>query len=119
MKIKNLLILFFLCCFSCKNKSEQHSQEKFDKIKWAANDGKVYQYRNNMLNDLVYNQNLKGLKYDNVIDMLGQPDRTDNGHLFYTIVKEYLANTDVIVHSKSLVIKLAKDSTVEWRKIHE
>lgn len=108
MKIKNILILFLVCCFSCKNKNGQHPQEKFDKIKWAANDGKDYPYRNNMLNDLVYNQNLKGLKYDKVIDMLGQPDRTDNGHLFYTIVKEYLANTAVIVHTKTLVIKLER-----------
>lgn len=83
------------------------------------NGGQYLPYRNNMLNDLVYNQQLKGLKYNTVIDMLGQPNRTDNGHLFYTIDKKYFGNTAVILHTKTLVIKLGKDSTVEWRKIHE
>ena len=42
-----------------------------------------YLYRNEMLKDLISNHSLKGLKKDELIDLLGQPDRIDSGYLFY------------------------------------
>ncbi len=86
-------------------------------MKWAQTTGIEYPYRDNMLADLINNYTLKGLKKDEVFNLLGEPDRIDNGHLFYTIVKKYFANVYPI-YTKTLVIKLTSDSTVEWRKIH-
>jgi hypothetical protein len=118
MQIRTLLTLFILCCLACNNTKQDENQEKFDKIKWGTKNGREYPYRDKMLKDLIANGNLKGLKKDEVLDLLGQPDRTDNGHLFYTVDQEVFANI-MPLHTKSLVIKLNKDSTVEWRKIHE
>ena len=123
MKMRNLLTLFFLCCVvACKNTREEKfdkTEEKFDKIKWAVKKDREYPYRNKMLKDFITNYRLTGLKKDTVVNLLGQPNRSDNGYLFYTIAQEYLGNIPVPLHTKTLVIKFAKDSTVEWRKIHE
>lgn len=118
MKMKNLLIFFLLCFISCKNKSEQDQQEKFDKIKWATKEDRTYPYRNKMLHDLVYKQKLKGLRKEEVLDMLGQPNRTDTNYFFYIVDQSFLGDMPVPMHTKSLVIKFLND-TVEWRKIKE
>lgn len=101
-----------------KNTRQNIKQEKFDKIKWGTKEGNDYPYRNNMLKNLVYNQKLKGLKKEEVMQLLGEPSRTDSNYLFYTISRSYFGDLPVPFHTKTLVIKLNHD-TVEWRKIHE
>ncbi|MDB5205593.1 MAG: hypothetical protein JWR72_668 [Flavisolibacter sp.] len=118
MQIRNLLLLLFICCFACKNAKQDDNAEKFDKIKWVAKKNNEFPYRDKMLKDLIDNHKLHGLKKEEVINMLGQPSRSDNGHLFYKIDQELIGNIFPL-HTKTLVIKLNKDSTVEWRKIHE
>lgn len=76
-----------------------------------------YPYRDKMLKDLITNHLLRGVKKEELVNMLGQPGRSDSDYLFYTIAQERLGFFPL--HTKSLVIKLTKDSTVEWRKIHE
>lgn len=71
-----------------------------------------------MLKDLNTNYKLNGLKKDAVLNLLGEPNRTDSGYLFYTILQPYILNT-MPLSNKSLVIKFTKHGTVEWRKIHE
>lgn len=90
---------------------------EFNKTKWRTKVGRDYPYRNEMLEDLINNQKLKGLKRDEVIDMLGEPDRSDGSYLFYMVTQKRILFYPL--HTKSLVIKLSKDNTVEWRKIHE
>jgi hypothetical protein len=118
MRIINLLLLVMLCCVGCKSKKQEITGEKFDKARWAIRDGKHYPYRDKMLHDLITNYKLHGLKQDSIINLLGQPNREDNGHLFYTVDQSFIANAWPL-HTKTLVIKFTKDSTVEWRKIHE
>jgi hypothetical protein len=113
------LMLFCLFFLACKNKPENKQTERFDKVKWATVSGRQYPYRNKMIKDLIENVPLKKLKKEEVIDLLGQPSRTDNGYLFYTVAQEFLGNTYWPLYTKTLVIKLRADSTVEWRKIHE
>ena len=91
--------------------------QKFDKTKWSTRDEQDYPYRDNMLNDLMTNQRLHGLKRDSLINLLGAPDRLDSSYLFYRIAQERVGSFPI--HTKTLVIKLTKDSTVEWRKIHQ
>jgi outer membrane protein assembly factor BamE (lipoprotein component of BamABCDE complex) len=116
MKTRIFLLLFFLCFLACKN-VKQNKDEQFDRDKWATKNELDYPYRDQMIKDLIANQKLHGLKKDEVVHLLGEPDRTDNGHLFYLIKQDRLGYFPL--HTKTLVIKLNRDSAVEWRKIHE
>ena len=118
MQIRKLLLTFFIASVGCQNKDGQPEQ-KFDRIKWATKHDREYPYRDKILNDLITNHKLHGIRHDSVLYLLGQPNRTDNGHLFYTIEQKFFPNTSWPLHTRTLVIKLARDSTVEWRKIHE
>jgi hypothetical protein len=121
---RQLLIFTFISIFcSCQNNSDHANKiieyEKFDSLKWKIQNGEEYLYRDLMLNDLINNFKLKGLRKNAIINILGEPDRSDGYYLFYTIQKTKLWNLPIPLHTKTLVIKLAVDSTVEWRKIHE
>ena len=111
------MLVFALFCFACKHK-EHLKQEKFDKVKWAILEGGEYPYRNAMLQDLIDHYALHGLKKDSVINLLGPPTHMENSHLYYLVDQQLIAKSFPL-HTKTLVIKLTKDSTVEWRKIHE
>ena len=115
MQMRNLILPVLLLCFGCKTK-KQESQEKFDKTKWAVQEDLDYPYRDAMLNDLMNSYELHGVRKDSIYNLLGSPDRTDSGYLFYKVAQQRLGY--FILHTKTLVIKLASD-TVEWRKIHE
>lgn len=115
MQIRSLIPALLLFCVACKNKKHE-SPEKFDKTKWAVQDDMNYPYREAMLNDLMNSYELHGVRKDSVYNLLGSPDRADSDYLFYKVAQQRLGY--FIVHTKTLVIKLAHD-TVEWRKIHE
>jgi hypothetical protein len=120
MKFIIFIIPFLSVIYSCTDNIKQSdtniSQEKFDKIKWRTKDDNNYPYRENMLNDLVYNVKLKGLKQNEVLVLLGLPDRIDSSYLFYRVAEKRIGFFPL--STKTLVIKLTKDSIVEWRKIH-
>ena len=106
-----------LGCIACKNTDAQTAIIPFDKEQWNVKEGEFYANRENMLPDLMSSDTIKALKKDGIIELLGTPDRIDNNHLFYNI-----ARTEVFslpMHTRSLVIKLKEDGTVEWVKIHE
>jgi hypothetical protein len=119
MRFRNLFPLLVVCLLACKNKNQDAviQGKTFDKAKWAVKNNDSYPYRNEMLNDFIANYKIHGLKKDSLLSLLGQPDRSENGHLYYMIAQERLWL--ITLHTKTLVIKLTKDSTVEWRKIHE
>ncbi len=107
--------------YSCRNEAQQpgtgKSHQKFDQTKWLTKNDDDYPYRDKMLDDLVSNVTLKGLKYNELVGLLGAPDRKDSSYLFYRVAQQRIGLFPL--HTKTLVIKFAKDSTVEWRKIHE
>jgi hypothetical protein len=116
--MKTTIIAFAALCFiACRNKQEE-TPEKFDKTKWAIQKDRDYPHRDNMLNDLIDNYKLHGLKMDSIINLLGQPSRIDSLYLFYTIKQKRLGNIFPL-STKTLVIKFKEDSTLEWRKIHQ
>ena len=119
MQIHKLFLIIFLFFIACKNKDKKQEEQKFDKSKWGSQVDKTYPQRNLMIKDLINNHTLKGLKKEEVYNLLGEPSRTNNGYLYYTIDQQFFPNTSWPIHTKTLVIKLTKDSTVEWRKIHE
>jgi hypothetical protein len=123
--MKIILYFLLLFCLACKNDTEQTPETTkkevatdtlFDKEKWKVKDGYSYAYRDKMLHDLVYNVPLKGLKKSEVLELLGLPNRINNNYLFY-IIDEKRAFFFPL-HVRTLVIKLDKANTVEWRKIH-
>lgn len=85
--------------------------ERFDKTRWTENDDPAFPpvARKYMINDLIASYKLKGLKYNDVVALLGNPNGTDSNEIFYNVDMKY----DVIdpVYVKSLIINF-KDSVV-------
>jgi hypothetical protein len=106
------------CCFSCKDNTTENPKKTFDRELWKDKDIEGnYSFRDDMLNDLVYKVKLKGLAKEEVIKMLGEPDRTNEDYLYYEVLAKEIGA--ITLHKKFLVIKLAKNNTVEWRKIKD
>ncbi|HEY5406177.1 MAG TPA: hypothetical protein VIJ92_03780, partial [Ginsengibacter sp.] len=68
--------------------------------------------------DLTSNYNLRGIPYKKLVYLLGVPDGSDNVDLFYDIVVDYGSDIDP-VYTKTLVLKMNKDSIIESYKISE
>jgi len=126
MRIALYIGLLLLCGFACSNdkksKSDIEEQGKeseiqFDKSKWSSKDGADYPFRDQMLNDLIYNDTVRMLDENEILNLLGEPDRSTDGYLYYMIAQKRLGSWPL--HTKSLVIKFSNDSTIEWMKIHE
>ncbi|MCF6130277.1 hypothetical protein L1S35_11385 [Flavobacterium sp. AS60] len=115
------LLVLSLPCLACKNSDENNSEAQteitFEKEKWKIQEGEDYPYRNSMLNDLVSSGRIKTLTKVEILDLLGKPNRIDNNHFFYMIAQERIQSWPL--HTKTLVIKLKDDESVEWVKIHE
>lgn len=122
VQAKKILLLFFIFCCSCENTKQEkinQPQEKFDKVKWAIRKENEYPYREQMLKDFIVSYQISGLKKEAILDLLGEPSRRDTGYLFYLVSRDFLGSFPVPFHTKTLVIRLKADSTVEWRKIHQ
>ncbi|TBX69937.1 hypothetical protein EZL74_05840 [Flavobacterium silvisoli] len=120
MKTKILILLIAFTFLSCKtNNSETDGKAKmtFEKAKWIEIKGGDYPYRDEMLSDLMESGILKTLHKQEVLELLGEPNRTDENFLFYTVSQQRLAFWPL--HTKTLVIKFSGENTVEWVKIHE
>jgi hypothetical protein len=113
---KYVIMLLVLVSSSCSPHQDMRL-EKFDRAKWLVHENATYPYRDAMLHDLVFNQKLRGLSMKEVVDMLGEPNRIQEGHLYYTVHRDEIGK--FTLHTRTLVLKLGTDSTVEWRKIHE
>ena len=93
MKFALLSFSFLSSIYACndtikhKQSDANISREKFDKTKWRIKDATDYPYRDKILNDLITNEKLKGFKKEEVINLLGRPDRIDSSYLFYRIAQ--------------------------------
>ncbi len=89
----------------------------FDHGKWITKEGNAYPYRSGMLNHVVYNDTIRSLNKDEILDFLGKPDREQDNHLYYLIERTSLGPWTL--HTRTMVIKINPDNTVDWIKIHE
>ncbi len=89
----------------------------FNQSKWYLKDGEQYPYRAQMLDDLVYNDTVRNLSKDQLLELLGPPDRTNREYLYYLVTQRKLLTWPL--HTKSLVIKLTDDDRIDWMKIHQ
>ena len=105
------ILIFFASC-----------SQKFDKEGWKQKYDMEYPNRDHMLEDLIHHHKLVGLKYHELIDLLGQPDSeyNDSMKITYEIETKY----DVIDpdYFKALIFNINKDSVIisyrvyEWKK---
>ena len=124
MQTRTLILFCFLFCFACSDTKEEKTgaareptEFEFDKTKWRKKQDRDYPYRDEMLDDLIGNKKLDGLGRDEIFDLLGEPSRIDSSYLFYQIFQKRIGFFPL--HTKTLVIKLANDSTIDWVRIHE
>lgn len=117
------LLLSVLACNSEKDEKpglidhETMSEITFDQTKWGIKEGLAYPYRDQMLNSIVYNDTVRSLNKDEILDLLGEPDRKNNGYLYYLISQRRLGFWPL--HTKTMVVKLSENNTIDWIKIHE
>lgn len=124
--------LILLICMACKNDAELEAEDSsevtettsaaesdstFSPEKWKIKEGYEYWYRNSMLRDLMTDEDFRSLKRNEVLDLLGEPDRIDTNYLFYRVEQKRLGLWPI--HTKTMVVKFAEDSLIEWIKIHE
>lgn len=111
--------LIFLCCLiiliyfsSC--------QAKFDKVKWRTREYTEAppEGRKRMLNDLITNYKLKGLKKSELVDLLGEPNYGDDSMISYLIEEDYGTDIDPI-YTKFLQFTFNKDSIIEGFRVDE
>lgn len=97
--------------------NDAETQMKFDPSKWQKKKGWGYAYRNEMLADVMTDSKIRGLKKDDLMSLLGTPNRINDNYLYYTIDQKRAIILPT--HTKTLVIKYSIADTIEWMKIHE
>ena len=70
-----------------------------------------------MLNDVLYNDTIRTLTKNKILALLGEPDRTNNNHLYYLISRSGIG--EFTLHTKTMVVKIKEDDSIEWIKVHE
>ena len=114
--IKLLFAIMIYILLSCNS----NTQIKFDKGKWNEENDPAFPspYRSKMLIDLTTNYKLVGLKYFQLVDLLGLPDFKDTSSLSYSIIEDYGYDIDP-VYTKYLDFTFSKDSLITSFKIRE
>jgi len=109
-----LTILFLLT--SCGVK-----EMEFDKSKWNKRFDGFYEYRENMVQDLMENHLEKGMEIKKVIELLGEPGNYHNkkeNEIIYEIMVDYGWNIDPM-EGKELHIEFDKDSILtNYKLVH-
>ncbi len=106
---KILTIITLIQLSSCGVK-----EMEFEKSKWNERFDGFYEYRENMVQDLMENHLEKGMELKRVIELLGEPGNYQNkkeNEITYEIMVDYGWNIDPM-EGKELYIEFDKDSTV-------
>jgi hypothetical protein len=103
----SLLVVFLTAC--------KH-QAKFTREDWDYGDGLTFPSRNNMIDDLLQNYKLKGMKYQEVIHLLHSPQLSSTTEMIYDI--DEVSQKGKQLYVKKLILSL-KDSVVTDAKIYE
>ncbi|MCC8424951.1 outer membrane protein assembly factor BamE [Mucilaginibacter sp. UR6-11] len=118
--IKKLLFQFLIGLFGVIALAGCGSGSKFDRQKWSYGDGLDYPLRDDIVEDLMANHQIKGLTYRQVIDSLGSPQRRDPLKFTYQLIDDsYNYGRKKPVHKKSLIVYFNKDSVVTRFEIYD
>jgi hypothetical protein len=100
--MKNILFVITLLSISC------NQERKFDRELWDVQDDiHSYPYRDAMLDDLFQKHTLVGIRFKELVKIIGTP----NNDLNYHIYDDYGSDIDPI-ESKNLSFSLNSDSIV-------
>ncbi len=88
----------------------------FDRLEWSYQESGDYPYREAMLDSVIYSDTTRNLSREQIEQLLGTPDRTNENHFYYTITQKRIGSCPL--HTKTMVIKFSRDS-IEWIKVHE
>lgn len=121
--MKQRHIRSLIVCFTVITMMISCTEKKFEKRGWAAKTDPNFPpaERGEMLNDLLANHKLVGLKYADVIVLLGVPDDVDSSLVSYQVEIDYGSDIDPI-YTKDLYLYTTKDSIIssyeikEWKK---
>ncbi|WP_445381192.1 hypothetical protein [Robiginitalea sp. IMCC43444] len=113
------LLFFFglLLVFSCTPDGDKAEESPFDKTKWGEKQGDNYLYREAMLNGILYNDSIRELREEKIMELLGKPDRRNGEYLYYEISRRRLLGWTL--HAKTMVVKMKADKSVDWIKVHQ
>lgn len=119
MKKIPLIYLLFVFLSSCNTTPEDNalSTIEFDSETWKQFDGDTYPFRETMYENILYNDSIRALSKNEIITLLGQPNRTNEDFLYYLIAEKKLGFW--VLHTKTLVFKFNDSQKIEWIKIHE
>jgi hypothetical protein len=126
MNIRVFIVIVFIFSFACKTDEDKNTDSEkmkmpdemvFDQEKWETKDGADYPFRDKMVNNLIYNDSVRTLDKEEIIDLLGDPNRINENFIYYTIAQKRLGLWPL--HTRTLVIKFSPDNTIDWMKIHE
>jgi len=119
------LILIGLCWAACKHDStakeeaarlEMAADSTFEPKRWQQMEGGEYPYRELMYRQLLYSDTLRQRSKPEILRLLGTPDRTGEGHIYYQIKGRQVG--PVLFFSKFLVFKFTEADSVEWIKVY-
>lgn len=117
-----LLLSVALACSPEKNSGPGQASggiptdSTFDRELWSTRRGGEYPFREQMLRDVVYNDTIRRLNREQLLSLLGDPDRENEGHLYYTISEKKLGFLTLSL--TSMVVRLRPDGSVEWIRIY-
>lgn len=118
-----ILLVFCLSCNSDRAKDAGNGTNPpdtdiaFNREKWSVKDGEDYPFRESMFRDVIYNNTLRSLNEEELLGLLGEPDRREENHLYYMITQKRIASWPL--HTRTMVIKFSGKDSIEWIKIHE
>ena len=118
MKFKRtpVLLLMILTLYACQNKVECVTKMKFDKSLWLKNQKRdCYRDREKMLYNFLDTHKIKGLKYSEIVKLLGTTEIVSTSHSTHLryIVTTKKDSTIEKKYSTELLISLDKDSIVQ------
>ena len=115
-----IVIIGFISCKKEKETAESIQKEtiiELNKANWNKKEADDYLYRELLIDSIIKNKELRSLGQKELLNFLGEPNRMENNHLYYTISQEKLGFWPL--HTKTLVIKYSESDTITWIKIHE
>lgn len=116
--LRSMIILLIMSAYACSSeRSDTPSSMEFEKEKWHIKEGKDYPYRYQMLNSLLYNDTIRSMDKDEILNLLGDPDYEREGHFYYRVQETRLNSWKL--HTRTLVIKIDDNDEVDWVKLHE
>ena len=118
MKFKRtpVLLLMILTLYACQKKIECVTKMKFDKSLWLKNQKRdCYRDREKMLYNFLDTHKIKGLKYSEIVKLLGTTEIVSTSHSTHLryIVTTKKDSTIEKKYSTELLISLDKDSIVQ------